>query len=361
MKRVGSNISLTQSDIGAAGLSPGQIRRLKKKANKQAETIRSTNKLSQTVIDVIDQVASGRSASSDCLCNESQGSLEEKVSTLSLTVERQQHEIADLKAQIEFMLSALGWSSLPSSTGSTDQSEPTNPTPGQTDTSDFQPAAVHSDRLWSEVARRPARAQQRLRDAIVAAVYNDQQRQNSRATNLVVSGLPPSTSVNDTSSFTDLIRNEMGLIIDIAGCKRLGRPVMGKIQPLLVHFKSVGHADQVMALAKRLRQSTNEMVRKTIFINRHLTPAQSRAAYEDRCRRRQTQLRKNTSSRDEACRVNQGSEDNDPNRVDRASTNIQQHRCLNADAPVYCPPPTSLPMSSLSSSTTSTATGSTPC
>jgi hypothetical protein len=50
-------------------------------------------------------------------------------------------------------------------------------------------------------------------------------------------------------------------------------------------MKTASQADEIMAHAKRLRQSPNQAARK-IFINRHLTAAQSKAAYEERCRRR---------------------------------------------------------------------------
>jgi hypothetical protein len=51
-----------------------------------------------------------------------------------------------------------------------------------------------------------------------------------------------------------------------------------------------------MTRAKQLRKSTNVVVKNHVFINRHMTAAQSRAAYEERCRRRTARQRRADAS-----------------------------------------------------------------
>jgi len=78
-----------------------------------------------------------------------------------------------------------------------------------------------------------------------------------------------------------MLSTELNFHVDIVKCKRLGRPVPWKSslcwRPVL---PSVDEADEVMRNAKRLRNSNDIVVRQNIYINRHLTAAQSRAAYD---------------------------------------------------------------------------------
>jgi hypothetical protein len=62
---------------------------------------------------------------------------------------------------------------------------------------------------------------------------------------------------------------------------RQGRP-----QPLLVAFKAAEQANELIASAKSLRRSADSFVRDNIFINRNMSKAESKAAYEQRCKRR---------------------------------------------------------------------------
>jgi len=66
----------------------------------------------------------------------------------------------------------------------------------------------------------------------------------------------------------------------------------GKVQPLLVVLRSAEQADKIMARAKNLRKSVHSVIQEKVFINRHLTDAQARAAYKLRCQHRETTLRR---------------------------------------------------------------------
>ena len=99
---------------------------------------------------------------------------------------------------------------------------------------------------------------------VVAAVYVDQQRQNSRVANLFVSGLQPLPSVADATVVSDLCRSELGIFPDIVHCRRLGKMKPAHVQPLLVVLRSADQAHEIMANAKNLRKSTHSVIR-----NRH--------------------------------------------------------------------------------------------
>jgi hypothetical protein len=90
----------------------------------------------------------------------------------------------------------------------------------------------------------------------------------------------------------NLIRTEIGITPDVVHCRRLGNITAGKVQPLLVVLRAEGQADEIFAGVKNLRISSHSIVRDTVFINRHLTDAQSRAAYEMRCQRREAAKRR---------------------------------------------------------------------
>ena len=66
-------------------------------------------------------------------------------------------------------------------------------------------------------------------------------------------------------------------------CKRIGRKIEGKVQPLLLVLTNIDSAREVLQNAKRLHGHDRW---KNIFVNPYLTPSESRAAYEERQRRR---------------------------------------------------------------------------
>jgi len=213
------------------------------------------------------------------------------------------NNVAELKAQVEFLLSALGWT-LPSATFnaasvSAAVQASTNAVGGQPgDQSDI--GGEVSDRtLYTEVVRcnkSKANLQRSIRDAVVAAVYVDQQLKDNRVANLVITGFESLPQVADQSAVASLIRDELGISADVVNCKRLGKQTEGRIQPLLVVMRSADQADQILTNAKKLRKSTNTKIKDNVYINRHMTAAQSRAAYELRCQRRDSATRKQSSS-----------------------------------------------------------------
>jgi len=101
-----------------------------------------------------------------------------------------------------------------------------------------------------------------------------------------VSGLAPSQDNNDTVTFQRLCMLEFGVDPTITFTRSLGRIDGDRVRPLLVGLQSADEVSNLLSHTRSLRRSTNEVTRKTIFINKKLTKMEARLAYEDRCRRR---------------------------------------------------------------------------
>ena len=75
--------------------------------------------------------------------------------------------------------------------------------------------------------------------------------------------------------------------VTVKYCRRLGKADRTQNRPILVALSSAEDASFLIRNARMLRQSENNFVRTSIFINADLTPAEALAAYESRCARRQ--------------------------------------------------------------------------
>jgi hypothetical protein len=127
----------------------------------------------------------------------------------------------------------------------------------------------------------------------VAAMYIDLSIRKQRANNIVITGMPPAQSPDhEIKAVIDLLTVEFGWDTDlcprvsVARCRRLGKPRDGKLQPLLVTFDSRDQAEFYIKNACLLRQSSQPGIRTNVFINPDLTPAEGKAAFELRERRR---------------------------------------------------------------------------
>lgn len=137
----------------------------------------------------------------------------------------------------------------------------------------------------------------------VAAMYLDLNKKQQRSNNIVISGLPPSDSDNDAAF--QLLQTEFGWDSErwpgasIVKCRRLGKPQLNKVQPLLVTLHSREQAEYHIHNARLLRDSVNLFlnisVSENIYINADLTPAEAKAAFELRTQRRERMPREQTS------------------------------------------------------------------
>jgi hypothetical protein len=128
-------------------------------------------------------------------------------------------------------------------------------------------------------------------------VYSDLHDKTRRASNFIVSGLPPRSGVTDKAQVAELVSTDVGLQINIKSCRRLGKMLPNKIQQLLITVRDPSEAESVVGAAKGLRSSEDPYVRDHVFINADLTPAESKALYDERCRRRALATQQKTTSK----------------------------------------------------------------
>jgi len=91
-----------------------------------------------------------------------------------------------------------------------------------------------------------------------------------------------------------LCRKELRLIVEVVKCRRLGQLKPGRQQPVLATLRSADDVESVIKVAKDLRGSDDVTVRNSVYINPDMTKAESLAAYQRRCQRREMATRRAT-------------------------------------------------------------------
>ena len=134
-----------------------------------------------------------------------------------------------------------------------------------------------------------------VRNAVLSAVHTEFKSITNRANNVVVTGLKPSNIASDADQFSDLCGSELFVFPSIKSTHRLGSMIEGRIQPLLVTLQSPDDARDLLLKAKLLRNSTSDHVRDRIYINKHMTKAESLAAFNNRKQMRDKLAKKNSS------------------------------------------------------------------
>jgi hypothetical protein len=209
-----------------------------------------------------------------------------------LRVHSQQSLIDKLQGQLNFVLSFLDIKST-DAVEFTEDKQPTCEHPTVA-TASITGAVNGSDGpAWTEVVSRKPRQPQTLQQSVVAAVYVDQTLKKRHEASVIVSGLQPSSSQSDADIFAALCDAEFQVKPVIASTKRLGQPLNGRTQPMLVMLKQVDQAKQILSKVKVLRRSANDAIRRNVFINPYMTRAEATAAYQMRVQRRSSQQRRN--------------------------------------------------------------------
>ena len=127
--------------------------------------------------------------------------------------------------------------------------------------------------------------------SFIASMYVDLELKERRSKNIILSGMPYSHVCDDFTTATNMLAEEFDLhYIPTVSCRRLGRLIEGRRQLLLVTMETRQDADYFIANAKYLRHSHDPEVRDYVYISADLTPAESKAAYDLRCRRRQQRV-----------------------------------------------------------------------
>lgn len=149
---------------------------------------------------------------------------------------------------------------------------------------------AHADTIARVTALQAAPIINTARDALVAPALalNDVVRElDLRATrkcNLVISGLRPSPTRDDTVAAADLLRKELSITANVTHCVRLGKPTNDNHpRRLLVTLSSDADSSSAIRSAKKLRSSTDAYVRDNVYINADLTPEQRKLDYNLRC------------------------------------------------------------------------------
>jgi hypothetical protein len=124
---------------------------------------------------------------------------------------------------------------------------------------------------------------------LLAVVHADLEDSKRRQCNIVVSGLTPRLGTDDVDLFLEVCERNLSLkpYVIRNKSKRLGRPQIGKVQPLLIGLHNSQIATELLGAARQLRRSDDMEIRSKVFINPDLTPGEAQAAYERRHRRRQ--------------------------------------------------------------------------
>ena len=90
--------------------------------------------------------------------------------------------------------------------------------------------------LLQGVSGQPS-SKQLFRGAVLTAVYTDKKHQETRAKNVVVTGMPVSASCDDKQVVHDLCENELQVTPEITCYRRLGKASESKVQPILISVR----------------------------------------------------------------------------------------------------------------------------
>jgi hypothetical protein len=277
------------------------------------------------------------------------------ISALRQLVHIQQGTIEKLQSQLNFILSFLGIDDTDVADGTfteevlDDTSPPADALsrPARHEAPVAEAAAangVNSDhQLWSDVVSKRHYHQRvdTFKQSVVTALYVDQSLKRSRENSLIVTGFAPTPTRTDKELFADLCIAEFQLQPDVVSVKRLGQPLAGRVQPLLVYLKQAAQAKRLTDAAKQLRRSSDPTVRERVFINANLTKAEAAAAYQVRVQRRlaQQRLRGQPSS----VRAPPPLSDDHAMLSDTRSANTNSSPRLNPLADSFLPPAVTLP------------------
>ena len=132
----------------------------------------------------------------------------------------------------------------------------------------------HPSTSYAIAVRQPASLSLPLKQAVVSAVYADFEEKDRRSRNVVISGLSVS-SMPDKTAVINLCQSEFGFTPQVLKCRRLGRSIPARVQPLLVVFQSSSEAENLIRNARLLRHSSDPVIKNSVTsipISRGLKP-----------------------------------------------------------------------------------------
>jgi len=228
----------------------------------------------------VDEVPRSPAGSSSC---------RDKVEELCAEIQRQRDVISVLTTRLNFVLSMFGIDEIPASWQHGEASKCNAQEQATT------MPVVAFDRARSALSS-DSSPKASFQCAVLSTVFREKQQQENRSKNFVVTGLSPNVHNDDKTSAELLCQNELNLSPEVTSCRRLGKLIPGKVQPLLVSVRTAEQATSIIASARQLRRSSDAFVKANVYINPDLTKAQADAAYQARCHRRQAHAAHNKQS-----------------------------------------------------------------
>lgn len=134
-----------------------------------------------------------------------------------------------------------------------------------------------------------------LKEIVINAIHKESAEREKRANSVIISGVKPSLDRTDYVIIRTLFNTEFNFDTVELKCFRLGRKYPDYIQPLLVTLGAKDDASWLVANSGLLRRSSDQWTRENIFINRNMSRAERRAAFEMRSKRRAHRLSVNVS------------------------------------------------------------------
>ena len=129
--------------------------------------------------------------------------------------------------------------------------------------------------------------------SMLKTVHTEIHEKERRRHNVIVSGMKRDRSSQITDDIANFVRicsryldTDVGEYIVPGRCRRLGNLVPGKIQPLLIAFKTTNVPEKLLEVARNLRFVDEEYIAQHVFIGADLTPAEAELAFERRQQRR---------------------------------------------------------------------------
>ena len=271
-----------------------------KKVCSVADTDLSVEGDSEFVTDITDITSATQSRNECNFCR----LFGPEIANLNTIISKQKNQIAVLTSRVNFLLSAWGLSEKELSALNSDLKEDVingdtagvDPTPAELagrDNDSLSAGQVTASKNSGKLSY--SNAVKKIQSSMVAVVHVEQKRIQQRNRNIIISGLPAVTNVSDKQLVEQFVADNLNLSVNAVFCKRLGSPMHGRVQRLLISAESNEQAVAVIAAAKKLRFSPNPEISKKVFISQDLTVAEQRAAYELRCQRRSIALRRKDS------------------------------------------------------------------
>ena len=247
---------------------------------------------------------------------------EAQVLRLEITALKQ--TVSALTMKLEFVLSFLGISeshgitpavleggAVPINTVlAANNASSTMPLPGVAVAVAASQSTLSTTKSYSDAVR--VKLVESMKCEVLSAVHTELDTKNKRSINVVIHGLPSATGAgSDLDHVKDFINVEFcntGFEWNIVACKRLGlrqEQTSGQtvlrfnaagvqiFPPLLVTLGCTQQAKYLIDNARKLRGSVSDYTRQHVYINPDRTAAESKAAYDQRCKRREKQALRN--------------------------------------------------------------------